>query len=164
MAEQEAEKKVDEEVKEQRFSFPPGSSQKSIERNINARRRKAPIDGVTPTLTSPAAFPENYGIKIVRADEIFPERCHRKVYPSGAKRKPHVGFPESWMNSLGVDWMHKENGNDDVTLEISEDRQEIRIRKTPAPPTMQENVDARIFAADSDAAAELDELRKNQEK
>jgi hypothetical protein len=168
MAEQ-TEKEIEEEIKPEDFSFPPGSSVTAFEKNVNAPRRKAPKYGVYPTLTSEAAFPgsENdpaFGIRIGLSDQAFAERCHRKVCGCGTYRQPYVRLPPPWLESMGVDWKHKENGHDDLTLEISEDRQEIRIRKTPAPPTMQKNVHARIFEVDSDEGAALHELEQNQEK
>jgi hypothetical protein len=166
-AEQEEEERTpeyDNKLKKE-FSFPPGSSVPAIERNINSRRRKLPPEGVYPTLTTPIAPPPGYNseVKVSTVEQSFPERCHRKVCSCGTYRAPYVRLPRAWVNSMEIDWKNKANGHDDVTLEFSEDRTEIRIRKTPAPPTMERNVDARIFEVDSDAAAELEEL-KNQGK
>jgi hypothetical protein len=167
MAEEQTENEIDDEIKAEDFSFPPGSSVTAFEKNVNVPRRKAPKYGVYPTLTSKAAFPgsdePNYGVRIGLSDQAFVERCHRKVCGCGTYLQPYVRLPPPWLESMGVDWRHKENGHDDLTLELSEDRQEIRIRKTPAPPTMQKNVHARIFEADSDAAAEIDELKNREE-
>jgi hypothetical protein len=153
----------DYDISKERFSFPPGSSQKSIERNINARRRKLPPEGVFLTLTAPIALPDNYGVKIGTADQVFAERCHRKVCKTGARRKPYITLPEAWTNRMGIDYKNKANGHDDMTLEFSPDGTTITMRKTPAPKGMRQRVDARIFGIDSDAAAELAE-RENQEK
>jgi hypothetical protein len=153
----------DYDISKERFSFPPGSSQKSIERNINAQRRKLPPEGVFPTLTAPIALPDNYGVKIGTADQVFAERCHRKVCKTGARRKPYITLPEAWTNRMGIDYKNKANGHDDMTLEFSPDGTTITMRKTPAPKGMQANVDAEIVAVDSDANAELEEL-KNAEK
>jgi hypothetical protein len=155
--------------KKERFAFAPGSAVPAFERNVNAPRRKAPKDGITPSLTTPIAPPSEYyndpsvGIKIVPADRSFPERSDRKVFRSGAFKQPTTTWPVSWMASLGIDYEHPENGHNVIQWELSADRKEIRGRKRPAAQGMERPVDVELFPADSDAAAELAEREEKEE-
>jgi hypothetical protein len=138
---------------EERFSFPPGSSQPRPLEKYQAQKRKEPE--YYPTPTTPAYNPDNYRLKIGLATEVCAERSVRHVFRSGGKRKPTLTLPSAWADALGLDLKNKHNGNDTIMMELSADRESITIRKMRPPIEMSKPVDAEIFAADSDAAAEM---------
>jgi hypothetical protein len=160
----EFDKKTLKEIQErEHFAYPPGSSQRPLDKYHSARRK---IEMAEESLSARPDFlaavtPSD--VKIGLVTDRFPVRIRRRIYRSGAKRKPTNSWPTSWMYALGIDWENKDNANDEIIAELSADRKTITIKKAPMPPGMQKNVDYELFTADSDAAAELEEI-KHQEK
>jgi hypothetical protein len=147
---------------DEKFSFPPGSSLKAIERNIHSQKTKEPE--YYPTPTTPAYDPSKQQVKISLSTDVFAERSNRHVYPSGTKRKPTFTMPQDWADALGLDIENKENGHDMVTMELSADRTTVTIKKMEPPEGMRRPVGARLFAVDSDAAAEAAEREHEQQQ
>jgi hypothetical protein len=170
MAEQ-TEKEIEEgfeiDGRKEKFSFMPGSSQKTLTKYHAARRKE--ID-VTP---SPPAVPPRIGNwRIILADKVTKERCHRSIQAGGTYRKPYINLPEEWILWWYSNFRDKKDIAPLVDLEFSADKTTIIIRKRPPAEGMQKSIydddddDERvpkIFAADSDAAQELFE-QENQEK
>jgi len=165
MAEQQSEKQIEEEIKPESFSLPPGSSQKTLTKYHAARRKQ--ID-VTP---SPPAAPTILGDwKVTLADRITKERCSRRIQAGGAFRKPYINLPEVWVLWWYSNYKDKKDITPIVDLEFSADKSTITIRKRPPAVGMEKSIydddDDRVpkvFPADSDEEAEALE-QENQEK
>jgi hypothetical protein len=158
--------------KKVKFSFPPGSSAavSAFERNVNAPRRKAPKDGISPTLTAPVAPPSEYyndpsfGVEISLADEILPEETIRRIQRAGHDRNSGmVNLPMSWLDSmLPAGWRDKKKALDLVHLYFTADRSMIIITARPPVPAdnkkiMERNLNLKVYAADSDEEAQAAE-------
>jgi hypothetical protein len=160
MSEQKNEKEIEEEeiiINPDDFSFKPGSSIKPLHRYHTQQRK---IEMAEESLSARPDIASE--VKVGLVTDLFPVRIIRKIYRSGGKKKPTNGWPTAWMRVLGIDYEHPENGHNVMMWELSADRKEIRGRKMPAPPGMEKSVDARIFEADSDAAAIIDEQKQKQ--
>jgi hypothetical protein len=165
MAEQ-SENEIEEEVKIQEFSFMPGSSQKTLTKYHAARRKE--ID-VTPS--PPAAPPQIGNWRIVLADKVTKERCSRRIQVGGTYRKPYINLPEEWILWWYSNFRDKKDIAPIVDLEFSADKSTIIIKKRPPAKGMERSIYAdhdddllEVFPTDSDRAAELHEIEKNQDK
>jgi hypothetical protein len=158
--------KIEEEfdVTKERFSFMPGSSRTPIQRYYHDK--KPHLAEVSPSPTAPVYDPSKSTTKIGLADKIYAERCSRCVFASGFNKLPTILLPKRWMIMWEIDWLHKQNAMDLVKLEMSADRQEIRIKRVPNPPGMNRPVDYEVFmTTDSDEFAEvLEEESNNNER
>ncbi len=142
----------------EQFSFPPGSSTSALQEYHNARRRKRIEDNIFDN--APRFSPG----KIVTQDEIFAIRRSRKVFRSGAFRRPTIVLPEFMLECLGIDWKHKDNARDILVVELSADRSKITLF-APGSREAQESVDARVFmTTDSDEYARTEEEKEEREQ
>jgi hypothetical protein len=149
-------------ISKEKFSFMPGSSLTQIERAQNRAPTKEPE--CYPSPTSPAYDPSKPTTKVSLVTDVFAERCTRHVYASGRDKIPTIYLPKSWMMAWGIDWINKKNAHDIIRLEMSADREEIRIKRVPNPDGMKKPVDYELFAADSDEEAQMLEVESERTK
>jgi hypothetical protein len=155
-SQEKSEKEIDEEL---RFSFPPGSHMRPLQKYQAEQRKKPEYYPTNPSYRRVKQEP-----KISLSTDLFRERCDRHVYRAGGKRKPCVGIPEDWIAFMGLDIDNKSNAQDIVTQEFDPVRRSITIVKRPAAPEMSEAVDAELFTTDGDEYARAYEEEKEREE
>jgi hypothetical protein len=163
MAEQESEKEIEEEIKAESFSFPPGSSQTALQKYHSARQKRERVD-VTPSPPSAPAQIDDW--KVTLADRITKERCSRRIQAGGAFRKPYINLPEEWVLWWYSNYKDKKDIAPIVDLEFSADKTRITIEKRGPAEGMKKSIYdddiPEVFPADSDEEAEALEREKEE--